>query len=59
MYPEFHEFMRRKQHSDTDDLLVQAIAVITTQPAFHSYTPDDVWDKLVEQAKVVKGEVRG
>lgn len=59
MYPTFREFMRKDSHSIEEEVLIQALAVITTTPPYTSWTPEEVWDKLVSQCKVVKGEVRG
>lgn len=59
MYPSFEEFMRRKNMSDTDDILLQAIAALSVQDSWSHMTPEEIWNTIVMQTKIVKGEIRG
>jgi hypothetical protein len=54
--PDFNEFMRGEQ-SPVEKMLVQALAVITVQPAFHHMTPEDVYEMLVEQTEEIAAQV--
>lgn len=51
------EFMDgTREQSGSDHLLRQAIAKLTTEPAYHHKTPEEVYGELVEQDRAVRRE---
>lgn len=56
-YPTWEELT----HGETTiegQLLIQAIAILSTQPAYEKLTPWEVYAKIVDQHRVIVDEVR-
>ena len=42
--------------SERDDMLIQAVAIISVQPRFGDRTPHEIFDILAKQAAEIKAE---
>ena len=51
-YPTWEELTHGETTTE-EQLLIQAIAILSTQPAYEQLTPWEVYDKIVDQHRVL------
>ncbi len=47
----FHELMKRPHHTQEEELLIQAIALISVMPKFDHMTPEEVFEHIKAKAR--------
>jgi hypothetical protein len=56
-YPEFDEFISMKNWSFWDRMLLQAVAILSTQDQYSYLEPTEVFNLIREQTiEIIKGE---
>jgi hypothetical protein len=58
MMKKFDDFMQSQPKTDEGELLVQAIAILSTQPKYEHLTPGEVYDVVVKQTREVKEHIK-